>query len=123
MDLYIIRGLPGSGKTTFAKSLGIKDHFEADMWFEIYNKGKFDPSLLGEAHHWCRVKVYGCIINGVSKIVVSNTFVKKWEMSSYISMAERHGYKVHILVAQGNFKSVHDVPEATMDKMRKNFEW
>ena len=32
--LYIVRGIPGSGKSTFAKSLG-GTHFETDMFFMV----------------------------------------------------------------------------------------
>ena len=37
--LYLVRGVPGSGKTTFAKSLGIRHNYEADMWFDKFNNG------------------------------------------------------------------------------------
>ena len=39
--LYIVRGIPGSGKSTFAKSLG-GTHFEADMFFMKDGEYKFD---------------------------------------------------------------------------------
>ena len=43
--LFILRGLPGSGKTTLAKSIGAV-HFEADMYFMEGNEYKFDVTKL-----------------------------------------------------------------------------
>ncbi len=47
-NLILIRGLPGSGKTTFAKELastfGVK-HYEADMFFEVDGVYKFNRDL------------------------------------------------------------------------------
>ena len=43
--LYAFRGLPGSGKTSFAKSLNLK-FFEADQYFEKFNNNKYDFKLL-----------------------------------------------------------------------------
>jgi len=62
-ELFLLRGLPGAGKSTLAKSLGGK-HIEADMYFEYEGKYKFDASRLKEAHDWCQntVKVWGAII-------------------------------------------------------------
>ena len=37
ITLYAIRGLPGSGKTSFAKSLNI-NFYEADQYFENINQ-------------------------------------------------------------------------------------
>ena len=39
--LYAVRGLPGSGKTSFAKSLNL-NFYEADQYFEKFNNNKFD---------------------------------------------------------------------------------
>ena len=52
--LYIVRGIPGSGKSTFAKTLG-GQHYEADMYF-IDEEGnyKFDGTKIKDAHKWCQ---------------------------------------------------------------------
>ncbi len=51
-NLYIVRGLPGSGKSTFAKFVG--DSFvEADMFFMKNGKYEFDMSKIRDAHSWC----------------------------------------------------------------------
>lgn len=55
--LFLIRGVPGSGKTTYAKTLGITDHYEADIWFE--NNGGYDPARIKLAHEW-RQKRHRC---------------------------------------------------------------
>ena len=62
--LYIARGLPSSGKSTFAKTLG-GTHFEADMFFMVDGEYKFDHTKLKEAHEWCR--------NGVNTAMILNT--------------------------------------------------
>ena len=43
--LFLIRGLPGAGKSTLAKNLGAL-FFEADMYFLEGNEYKFNPLKL-----------------------------------------------------------------------------
>ena len=52
--LYIVRGIPGSGKSTFAKTLG-GQHYESDMFF-INENGEynFDVTKIKDAHQWCQ---------------------------------------------------------------------
>ena len=57
--LFIVRGLPGSGKTTLAKSLG-SVHFEADMYFMEGNEYKFDITKIKKAHEWCQNTLLAC---------------------------------------------------------------
>lgn len=57
-ELFLLRGLPGAGKSSLAKSLGAGSgsmHLEADMYF-IDSKGKykFDATQLKQAHAWCQ---------------------------------------------------------------------
>jgi predicted kinase len=126
--LYITRGLPSSGKSTFAKTLG-GTHFEADMFFMVDGEYKFDHTKLKEAHEWCRNSVNTAMIlnttAGINNvIVVSNTFTQEWEMKSYFDMAETYGYKVFSIVIENRHGGVngHNVPEETITKMRVRFE-
>lgn len=118
--LYLIRGVPGSGKTTMAKEMGLENHFEADMWFER-NNIPFKKELLSVAHEWCKQRVGRAMLSG-NDIVVSNTFIRKWEMDPYLDLAFSFGYHVVVKIASGNYENVHGCPKETVDRMRTSFE-
>jgi len=58
-NLYIIRGVPGSGKSTFAKSIAKPwQIFEADQFFMKHGKYDFDFTKLRLAHESCKRRVH-----------------------------------------------------------------
>ena len=67
-QLILLRGLPGSGKSTFANLLG-GIHVEADQYFMQDGEYKFDASKLKQAHNWCKLRVEHSMEDGVDKIV------------------------------------------------------
>jgi predicted kinase len=117
--LYIVRGIPGSGKTTYAEGLGLKHHYETDQfWGEDYD---FDPSRLREAHQWCQDVTETALADG-NDVVVSNTFIRQWEIEPYRRMAERHQADVVEHICRGSYQSVHNVPDHIVAKMERQFE-
>jgi predicted ABC-type ATPase len=125
--LYLIRGVSGAGKSSLAatlKGLSIWTlHFEADMFF-IDKDGNynFDATKLQEAHNWCQTGVLYAMLDGV-EIIVSNTFTTEKELVPYLELAEEHNYRVVSLIVENRHggKSVHDVPEAILEKQRNRF--
>lgn len=117
-NLVLIRGLPGSGKTTLAQSMAGYIHFEADQFFDYFWVGGFDPKRLKHAHAWCLKSTMDALAEG-RHVVVSNTFTQHWEMKPYLAIVDA---SVSIIVARGEFDSVHDIPEATIQKMRDRWE-
>jgi predicted kinase len=122
--LYLVRGLPSSGKSTFAKTLG-GQHYEADMFFidPISGEYKFDGSKIKLAHEWCQNRVEGDMILNMDKIVVSNTFTQEWELEKYFELAEKYGYKVFSIVVENRHggTNIHKVPEEKLEQMRNRF--
>ena len=117
IKLFLIRGLPGSGKSTKAKmfkTLGIVDVvFEADDYFGFGENYNFNPILLGKAHQSCLDNTKEALEQDLN-VAVANTFTTLKELQPYIDL----GYKYKIIECTGHYKSVHNVPETTIDRMR-----
>ena len=130
--LFLVRGLPGSGKSTFAEHIWNNYAVcEADKFF--YDKEgnyNFDPTKLREAHAWCRQEVEIRMIDHQNneqyypEIAVSNTFTQEWEMEDYFKLAEKYGYKVISLIVENRHggQNVHGVPEDKLQIMKNRFE-
>ena len=121
-ELFLLRGLPGSGKTTLAKSIGGM-HMEADKYFMDEGEYKFDASKLKEAHAWCQNAARVWMTNSVPKVVISNTFTQAWEMDYYFELAKEHGYRVYSLVVENRHggENVHNVPKEKIEEMARRF--
>ena len=116
--IYLLRGLPGAGKSTLAYQLS-PNICEADMFFMINGEYRFDMNLLGAAHMWCRMRCEDFMKDEQPTVVVSNTLTSEKELKPYIELAEKYGYQIISLVVENRHdnKSVHDVPDETLDRM------
>lgn len=123
--LYIIRGLPGSGKSTYANiHLPTAVHFEADQFFINDNlEYKFDSKLISVAHEWCFSNVVKALHSG-NDVVVSNTFTKLWELNKYLTIDENYGLDVDIKIIEVKtvFENIHGVPANKLEQMRNRWE-
>jgi uridine kinase len=130
-DLILLRGLPGSGKTTLAEVIlqsnqGVRpDVISADNYF-IDDKGNynFDPTKIKEAHNNCQQICADRMRLEFSKVVVANTFTEEWEMKPYFEMAERYNYRIHTIIVENRHdsKNIHGVPDEKLQQMANRFQ-
>lgn len=124
--LYLIRGVPGSGKTTFANTLNrylmVDRVYEADQFFYDAGYYKFDASKLSDAHEQCQRNTRQALSEGLS-VAVSNTSCTSWEVATYEMIAKELDVNfVSIIVENRHFHdSIHDVPQEKVEQMKRKF--
>ncbi|GAD79512.1 ATP-binding protein [Vibrio ezurae] len=124
-SLVLVRGLPGSGKSTLAKKICRQcngEHIEADMFFTDSNNEnyQFNPSLLSQAHAWCQSQTLKALNKGKT-VIVSNTFIQRWEITPYQKIAKQMNIDLKIYECYQQFDSIHDVPSSTIKQMKRRW--
>jgi hypothetical protein len=119
-QIVLIRGLPGSGKTTMAGVLAKIDykHFEADMFFEVDGTYQYDATRIRDAHAWCQRMTREALARG-ENVVVSNTFTHLREMQPYLEMGAK---TVRVIEANGKWENLHGVPPERLERMAARWE-
>tara|TARA_Y100000310_G_scaffold161696_1_gene161596 strand:- start:520 stop:945 length:426 start_codon:yes stop_codon:yes gene_type:complete len=139
LTAIILRGLPGSGKSTVAEILALGrstmvSHdsntitHSTDSFFYEDGDYNFDFKKLGEYHAKNLAAFTDSCEKKVSLIICDNTNTQYWEYEKYIEAAKKHGYKVHI-VTVGDFdveccaeRNTHGVPGEAIQKMKDRWE-
>ena len=138
--IILVRGLPGSGKTSLAWEMADRRLMPRDTNlccaddFFVNEDGEyiFDPTKLPQAHAQCLRKVTALVKNGswFNHVVVHNTFTQRWEMEPYIRLAEETENRLVVVsVFDGGLtneeladRNEHGVPVDAIARMRDRFE-
>ncbi|KYO26402.1 NEDD4-binding protein 2-like 2 isoform A [Alligator mississippiensis] len=96
--LLILRGLPGSGKTTVSRVLLGQSRdgvvFSTDDYFNQQDGYTYNAGQLGDAHDWNQKRARQAMEQGKSPIIIDNTNTQAWEMKPYVETALEKGYIV-----------------------------
>ena len=120
--LILVRGIPGSGKSTFAALLS-KAICCADDYHMHKGKYVWKAEKISKAHEWCQRKCRRFMKKGIERIVIANTNTTVRELQPYMDLAKQFNYKFFSIIIETRHdnKSIHNVPEVTLDKMKERF--
>lgn len=136
--VFIMVGIPGSGKSTTAKKIshlaeeihtsGEGVIVSADDFFMQSGEYKFDPSKLGDAHKNCMRQFLKLVMLEVPVLVVDNTNLSVESMAAYAAAAHAYDYTVtlvfhHISTEESFKRNTHGVPLAKCRQMHGQFEY
>lgn len=135
MKVVILRGVPGAGKSRYAReNFPEANVCSADHFFMKDGEYKFDPNKLAQAHGACLRKFIDCIgVNGevafvpIDTVVVDNTGTSVVEIAPYAALANAYGCELEIITLEVDPKvaaarNVHGVPETSVLRMAQNLE-
>lgn len=104
MRVYILRGVPGCGKTTYARRLQESNPegtviISADNYFMRDGVYRFDPSQLHTAHNECLRAYAEYVTRGnspgreIESLIVDNTNLSVAEIAPYYALALAYGHR------------------------------
>ena len=124
MNLILLRGVSGAGKSTIAPMFENAVLVSTDDFFlDEYGDYVFDANSLVINHQKCQFAVNMMMQDNEELIVVHNTFTADWEMDAYFDLARKHGYAVHTIIVENRHgsKNVHDVPKDVVKAQIERF--
>lgn len=128
-SLILLRGLPGSGKTTLATLLsenGKYPVFSIDSYFTNEKTGEynfeFDKNHL--AYKQCEEQTRAAMQKGCEKIFVDNTFTLEWELEIYFKLASEFTYKIFVVTVENRHgeKNIHSINHEQIEKMAAKYK-
>lgn len=132
-NVIIMRGLPGSGKSTFVEQFQppYKVCSADDYFTDVQGNYNFDPSKLTEAHAWCMKHFLLALESelNIRDLVVDNTNCSRAEYTPYVQVARAFGVPkiqlikiepapVDVLVQ----RNIHGVPKEAIKGMLSRWE-
>jgi predicted kinase len=120
-NLIILKGVSGSGKSTFANLIAYPCCIccADDFFVDKQGNYNFDVTKLGYAHKACQNKFDDAIKDPIiTNIVIANTNTKASEYKYYVEQAEKAGLTITYVVLENHHgnQNIHGVPTEVLER-------
>jgi len=128
-QLFLLRGLPGAGKSALA-SLFKSMNAEVvcmDDFFTEHGEYCYDATKIGRAIDWCHSRFKFFLAKDCQTVIVDGTHSREMEYRWYVEMATTWGYEVHIIHVEAPLhdcirRQKHKVPISKILEFRDRWE-
>lgn len=127
MNAFILRGLPGSGKTLWTNGLLDVEIFSADHFQRDGDQYNFKPERVAFSHRKCLKGFTACIFVEKARqfVVVDNTNTTAVELAPYVRLCEAFDIDYEILnfycsIEDSIKRNIHGVSAETIVTMYNN---
>jgi predicted kinase len=128
-SLILLRGLPGSGKTTLAKILSENNTYPVFSVDDYFTNGKTGEYIFNFqdnhlAYKQCEELTKDAMQQRLSKIFVHNTFTIDWELEPYFKLASKFNYSLFVVTVENyhHNKNTHAVSDEQLQKMAEKYK-
>lgn len=117
--LLILRGPPGSGKTTMAQARFKNWTIVSanDFFVDENGKFRFEREDLQAAHDWCFRGVRDALLRG-EDVVLDNCNRTIKEFARYFELESK---EVRVYRLRSQFKNIHNAPQFSIDMFDKDY--
>ena len=127
-NLYILRGVPGCGKSTVGNTLVNKSEHNVaadDYFYKILGCKSLEDytemwtNNIGNAHKWCYNTIENFLEEGIQKVCVSNTNTRSRDVKGWRELAIKYGYMPIVMVVENYHggENSHGVPIDKLESM------
>ena len=125
-EVIILRGAPGSGKSTEAELIAKSEYYDgfptiivsADNYRYFNGLYTFNEKTLADGHTKCFRDFCWAVDCSFPMVIVDNTNIGKKHYEAYVDYAQSHGYTVYQKVMRGEYDNIHNVPLSIVRRHR-----
>lgn len=121
MILTVIRGLPGSGKSTFARNRYKCLYVEDDMYYYKEGVYNYTHDLYQEAFVWL-IEMVKDALDFKLDVTVGSVFPEFRDVATFHKIADQYGAQFHVLKCVGDFENIHSVNEKDIQDMKDRWD-
>jgi predicted kinase len=131
-SLIIVRGLPGSSKSTWVRNNFSKSY----LWYEpdhlitdCFGSYRFDAQLWDDVHD-LTFRLVDFALARNENVIVSDVFPNRESLMRYIRLSEAHDSNLDIITIKSSvfdskfkMRNTHGVPLTVLSEMQSNFDY